>query len=202
MGHLRLRADCIRSPAASASLPCLAFVELTTELLDAITPIRVEDMTRGGTSAAWFHRNFGEKWRSPLIVSRHGYLRGGQITVKYLPKCWADAGEHYALSQFTLAGFPASKMPENWEGYDLAVESGKGLLRVSAQTKEWPQMEKGNWFVFDDRKHCDWIVFIFVDLDNSIRAWVVPLCGWPNPTPTSQARSAKIPGFATYPSRS
>jgi hypothetical protein len=86
-----------------------------------------------------------------------------------------DAGEHYALSQFTLAGFPASKMPDNWEGYDLAVESGKGLLRVSVKSrKNGPKWGKGNWFVFDDRKPCDWIVFIFVDLDNSIRAWVVP----------------------------
>jgi hypothetical protein len=87
-----------------------------------------------------------------------------------------DAGEHYALSQFTLAGFPASKMPDNWEGYDLAVESGKGLLRVSVKTrKNGPKWCKGNWFVFDDRKDCDWIVFNFVNLDNSIRSWVLPI---------------------------
>lgn len=95
--------------------------------------------------------------------------------MKVTPKMLGDAGEHYALSQFTLAGFPASKMPDNWEGYDLAVESGQGLLRVSVKTrKNGPKWGKGNWFVFDDRKDCDWIVFIFVDLDNSIRAWVVP----------------------------
>ena len=34
--------------------------------------------------------------------------------MKVSAKMLGDAGEHYALSQFTLAGFPASKMPENW----------------------------------------------------------------------------------------
>lgn len=91
-------------------------------------------------------------------------------------KMLGDAGEHYALSQFTLAGFPSSKMPDNWEGYDLAVESGKGLLRVSVKTrKNGPKWNKVNWFVFDDRKDCDWIVFLFVNLDKTIRAWVVPI---------------------------
>jgi len=95
--------------------------------------------------------------------------------MKVTGKMLGDAGEHYALSQFTLSGYPASKMPDNWEGYDLAVESGNGLLRVSVKTrKETPNWKKGNWFLFDDRKECDWIVFIFVQDDSSIRSWVIP----------------------------
>ena len=95
--------------------------------------------------------------------------------MKVTSKMLGDAGEHYALSQLTLAGYPASKMPDNWEGYDLAVEAGKGLVRVSVKTrKDGPKWGKGNWFVFDDRKECDWIVFLFVNMDNSVRAWVVP----------------------------
>jgi hypothetical protein len=95
--------------------------------------------------------------------------------MKVTGKMLGDAGEHYALSQFTLSGYPASKMPDNWEGYDLAVESGSGLLRVSVKTrKETPNWKKGNWFLFDQRKECDWIVFIFVQTDSSIRSWVIP----------------------------
>jgi hypothetical protein len=95
--------------------------------------------------------------------------------MKVSTKMLGDAGEHYALSQFTLSGCPTSKMPDNWEGYDLAVESGSGLLRVSVKTrKETPNWKKGNWFLFDERKECDWIVFIFVQMDSSIRSWVIP----------------------------
>ena len=46
-------------------------------------------------------------------------------------KVLGDAGEHYALSQFAFTGLPGTKMPDNWEGYDLAVETGAGLARVS-----------------------------------------------------------------------
>ena len=95
--------------------------------------------------------------------------------MKVSRKMLGDAGEHYALSQFTLSGYPASKMPDNWEAYDLAVESGEGLLRVSVKSrKETEKWSKGNWFVFDDRKLCDWIVFIFVLSDAKIRSWVIP----------------------------
>jgi hypothetical protein len=41
-------------------------------------------------------------------------------------KLLGDAGEHYALSQFSFSGKYAAKMPDNWEGYDLAVETGAG----------------------------------------------------------------------------
>lgn len=86
-----------------------------------------------------------------------------------------DAGEHYALSQFSFAGKPATKMPDNWEGYDLAVETGSGLVRVSVKTRsETASWKNGNWFNFDDRKDCDWIVFIFKQKDGKLRAWVMP----------------------------
>jgi hypothetical protein len=55
-----------------------------------------------------------------------------RITTKML----GDAGEHFALSQFTFAGKPAAKMPDGWFGYDLAVETGSGLARISVKTRE------------------------------------------------------------------
>lgn len=90
-------------------------------------------------------------------------------------KVLGDAGEHYALSQLSFAGEFAAKMPDNWEAYDLAVESGQGLLRVSVKTRsESEGWKAGRWFNFDDRKECDWIVFIFKPMSGPVRSWVVP----------------------------
>ena len=86
-----------------------------------------------------------------------------------------DAGEHYAVSQFTFAGKPATKMPDGWEGYDLAVESGAGLVRVSVKTRsESDGWKASKWFNFDDRRDCDWIVFIFLTKGGDLRSWIIP----------------------------
>jgi hypothetical protein len=94
---------------------------------------------------------------------------------KVTPKMPGDAGEHYALSQFTFAGKPASRMPEGWSGYDLAVETGQGLARVSVKTRsESDRWSTGSWFMFDDRMECDWLVFVFKQKSGPVRAWVIP----------------------------
>ena len=86
-----------------------------------------------------------------------------------------DAGEHYALSQFSFAGKYAAKMPDNWEGYDLAVETGEGLIRVSVKTRsETAGWKASKWFNWDDRKDCDWFVFIFKPVVGPLRSWVIP----------------------------
>ena len=83
-------------------------------------------------------------------------------TKRISTKLLGDAGEHYALSQFSFAGNYAAKMPDNWEGYDLAVETGAGLVRVSVKTRsESVGWKSSRWFNWDDRKDCDWFVFIF-----------------------------------------
>lgn len=93
------------------------------------------------------------------------------VTTKML----GDAGEHYALSQFTFAGKPASKMPDGWSGYDLAVETGHGLARVSVKTRsETEAWKAGSWFLFDERLECDWLVFIFKPRAGSVRSWIMP----------------------------
>ena len=90
-------------------------------------------------------------------------------------KLLGDAGEHYALSQFSFAGKYAAKMPDNWEAYDLAVETGHGLVRVSVKTRsESEGWKTSKWFNFDDRKQCDWIVFIFKPKSGVVRSWVMP----------------------------
>src|SRR6266487_3226648 len=89
-------------------------------------------------------------------------------------KLLGDAGEHYALSQFSFAGKYAAKMPDNWEAYDLAVETG-GLVRVSVKTRsESEGWKTSRWFSFDDRKECDWIVLIFKPKVGVVRSWIMP----------------------------
>lgn len=90
-------------------------------------------------------------------------------------KLLGDAGEHYALSQLSFAGKFAAKMPDNWEAYDLAVESGQGLLRVSVKTRSESEGWKASrWFNFDDRKACDWLVLVFKPKRGPVRSWVIP----------------------------
>jgi len=95
--------------------------------------------------------------------------------MKVSSKMLGDAGEHYAVSQITFAGMPATKMPDGWEGYDLAVETGADLVRVSVKTRsESEGWKTSRWFVFDERRICDWIVFAFKPSKGPIRAWVMP----------------------------
>ena len=94
-----------------------------------------------------------------------------QVTKKML----GDAGEHFALSQFIFAGKPAAKMPGGWVGYDLVVETGDGLARVSVKTRsETVRWKAGSWFMFDERRECDWLVFVFQHRTGEIRSWVLP----------------------------
>lgn len=93
------------------------------------------------------------------------------VTTKML----GDAGEHYALAQFTFSGLPATKMPDGWKGYDLAVHSGGSLLRVSVKTRsETDSWKAGSWFTFDERIECDWMVFIFKSKSQVLRTWILP----------------------------
>lgn len=89
-------------------------------------------------------------------------------------KLLGDAGEHYALSQLNFAGKYAAKMPDNWEGYDLAVEDG-GLKRVSVKTRsETSGWKTSPWFFFNDRKQCEWLIFVFKPKVGDLQAWVIP----------------------------
>lgn len=91
------------------------------------------------------------------------------------PKMLGDAGEHYAVSQFTFAGLPASKMPDGWKAYDLAVHSNQDLVSVSVKTRrETASWKEGSWFTFDESIKCDWLVFVFKPKDGSIRSWIIP----------------------------
>lgn len=107
----------------------------------------------------------------PALCTANRYLNLGDTMSKLL----GDAGEHYALSQFSFAGKYAAKMPDNWKAYDLAVEPGAGLVRVSVKTRsESVGWRNSRWFTFDDRQDCDWMVFIFKPREGPLRSWVMP----------------------------
>lgn len=96
-------------------------------------------------------------------------------------KVSGDAGEHYALSQFSFAGRYAAKMPDNWKAYDLVVEEDGGRsARVSVKLRtETDRWLKAPWFQFDgdDDKACDWLVLIFKPKDHPLKpleSWVIP----------------------------
>lgn len=92
-------------------------------------------------------------------------------------KVFGDAGEHYALSQFSFAGKFAAKMPDNWKAYDLVVEDNGSLTRVSVKVRtETERWRKGNWFLFDGEgnKACDWLVLIFKPISGPLESWVIP----------------------------
>ena len=90
-------------------------------------------------------------------------------------KLLGDAGEHYALSQFDFAGKYAAKMPDDWQGYDLAVETGSGLVGVIVKTRrETAGWKSSPWFSWDDRMCCEWFVFAFKPKQGAMRSWIVP----------------------------
>lgn len=95
--------------------------------------------------------------------------------MKVSSKVLGDAGEHYVVSQIAFAGMPATKMPDGWEGYDLAVETGVKLVRVSVKTRSESQGWKtSRWFIFDELRIRDWIVFVFKTAAGPVRAWIMP----------------------------
>jgi hypothetical protein len=97
------------------------------------------------------------------------------IPLKRTAKMLGDAGEHCAVSQFTFSGRPATKMPDGWVSYDLVVETGTRLVRVSVKTRSESQgWRTSKWFIFDERRACEWMVFVFLPREGSVRAWVVP----------------------------
>jgi hypothetical protein len=100
---------------------------------------------------------------------------GRKVEMATSTKLLGDAGEHYALSQFSFAGKYAAKMPDNWQGYDLAVETGSELVKVSVKTRsESADMRYSPLFHWNHRRCCDWIVFLFQPKQGSFRSWIIP----------------------------
>ena len=86
-----------------------------------------------------------------------------------------DAGEYYALSQFTFFGIYGTKMPDNWKAYDLIVEHKNKLLKVSVKTRSMTTKWKNSaYFQWDKEDHFDLLVLNFRSIDNKVESWVIP----------------------------
>lgn len=91
-------------------------------------------------------------------------------------KILGDSGEHYALSMLGFAGFPCSKLPDNWKFYDLIVQKGGELIRISVKTRsETEKFSRSSWFIFDSTGQYEWVVFILKMAQGEVRAWIIPL---------------------------
>jgi hypothetical protein len=90
-------------------------------------------------------------------------------------KLLGDAGEHYTLSMLSFAGRFAAKMPDNWQDYDLVVENGGTLERVSVKTRsQTDKWTESSHYLFDVRDDVQWFVFVLKERKGTVRAWVVP----------------------------
>ena len=93
----------------------------------------------------------------------------------FTKKHLGDAGEYYALSQFSFSGLPSTKMPDNWPEYDLIVDVNGAPKKISVKTRS---NNKGKFttehckFSADD--NFDFIACIFIVSREEIRCWIIP----------------------------
>lgn len=88
-----------------------------------------------------------------------------------------DAGEHFALSQFSFCGRPAAKMPDNWPDYDLVVQDPRDgrLHKISVKTRsESAGWKTSKFFTFNTAHSFDWLVLVFKPSRGAVEAWVIP----------------------------
>jgi len=93
---------------------------------------------------------------------------------KLKTKQLGDGGEYYALSQFIFTGRAAAKMPDNWPGYDIAVDLNGELKKVSVKTRITPkELFSTEHCKFSDDDRFDFLVCIFKS-SKEIHSWTVP----------------------------
>jgi len=94
----------------------------------------------------------------------------------YTTKQMGDACEMLIAAELTLAGMPATKMPDNWPDYDLVVQpAGQAIQRISVKSRTYnPQ---SNRFVdYDSRCQFDWLAVVLLPGNGQTtrRIFIVP----------------------------
>jgi hypothetical protein len=90
-------------------------------------------------------------------------------------KQFGDAGEHLVLAALALqADIPATKMPDNWPGYDLiAAPAGRPQVRISVKTNS--QGPASGNVKFKAASEFDWLCIVLVDsATKQHRIWYLP----------------------------
>jgi hypothetical protein len=90
-------------------------------------------------------------------------------------KQFGDAGEHLVIAALALqADIPATKMPDNWPGYDLiAAPAGRPQTRISVKTN-MQGTASGN-VKFNTASEFDWLCIVLVHpATKQHRIWYLP----------------------------
>jgi hypothetical protein len=84
----------------------------------------------------------------------------------YTTKQMGDACEMLVVSEMTLAGVPAMKMPDNWPGYDVIAQprDGRGPQRISVKARTFKRCE-GYWLDYWGTDEFDWLACVLLPGD-------------------------------------
>lgn len=100
-------------------------------------------------------------------------MRGKKVS--YTTKQMADACEMLVAGELTLAGVPASKMPDFWPSYDVMaqpVRRGPQRISVKSRTFHW-----GGWYVtYNKHDEFDWLAVVLLpgDGEKKRRYFIIP----------------------------
>jgi hypothetical protein len=83
-----------------------------------------------------------------------------------------DACEMLVAARLTLAGNPATVMPDGWPHYDLIAQPpDRSPQRISVKTRY-----QGSTHTFHfSPEGCDWIAFVFLPATGTERIWILPV---------------------------
>ncbi|HEY1207945.1 MAG TPA: hypothetical protein VGE85_01125 [Terracidiphilus sp.] len=84
------------------------------------------------------------------------------ITTKQM----GDAGEALVVSELTLAGVPAVKMPDNWPNYDVIAEpeGAEHPQRISVKTRTFKRGGDA-WIEYNINDCFDWMAIVILPND-------------------------------------
>lgn len=93
---------------------------------------------------------------------------------KLTTKQRGDAAEHYVISMLGFNNIPASKMPDNWPGYDLVAQLPDDTkpLRVSVKFRTYSD-GPGAYIGYEPVEQFDFIALVLKYPDR-LRTWILP----------------------------
>lgn len=93
---------------------------------------------------------------------------------KLTTKQRGDAAEHYVISMLGFNNIPASKMPDNWPGYDLVARLPGDFkpFRVSVKFRTYSDAP-GAYIGYEPEEMFDFIALV-IKYPTGLRTWILP----------------------------